>query len=130
MSLRFRLAGSRLVLENPRRDAVAILSYSAASDCDAEETQSGGALPGAPPPRPPPWQGLPLPPPVVPSRAAVKAAAIALADRIASARSGAELTAAVRDEDGTLAAAAAIALGWEATELPSASLAGVRLVPH
>ena len=99
---------SRLRLENPRRDALAILCY------------------GAPNTSPPPPGKLPTPPPVAPSRSAVKAAALALRDKLAD---GAALEAAVRDEDGALATAAAEGLGWEVTVLPEPTLAGVALGP-
>ena len=39
----------------------------------------------------------------------------------------AAIASAVRDDDGTLATAAAEGLGWEVTELPASTLAGVRL---
>jgi hypothetical protein len=99
-----------LQLESPRRDALAVLCYGSAD---------------AAPPSP---GALPAPPPVAPSRAAVRAAALAL--RAALARAGgdrAAIAAAVRDEHGALATAAAEGLGWEVTELPTATLAGVRL---
>ena len=61
---------------------------------------------------------LPTPPPVAPSRDAVKAAARALQRSLATARSEGEVAAAVSDRDGELAAAAAAALCWEVTDLP------------
>ena len=99
-----------LQLESPRRDALAVLCYGSA---DAA---------------PPPPGALPAPPPVAPSRAAVRAAALALRAALAQAGGNrAAIAAAVRDEHGALATAAAEGLGWEVTELPTATLAGVRL---
>lgn len=102
---------SRLLLESPRREALAILCY------------------GAPESAPPPPGTMPTPPPVAPSRSAVKAAALALKEQLRQAKSAAALHAAVDDAGGALATAAAEALGWEVTELPQDTLAGVHLAP-
>ena len=100
-----------LCLQNPRRDAIAVLCY------------------GAPTSEAPPPGVLPKPPPVAPSRSAVKAAAFALRGRLALADSDEAIAAAVGDADGALATAAAEALGWEVTELPRDTLDGVHMVP-
>ena len=102
---------SMLCLQNPRRDAIALLCY------------------GAPTSEAPPPGVLPKPPPVAPSRSAVKAAAFALRGRLVLADSDEAIAATVRDADGTLATAAAEALGWEVTELPRDTLDGVHMVP-
>lgn len=99
---------SKLCLEHPKRDALAVLCY--------------GVLDAAPPAA----GRLPTPPPVAPSRAGVKAAALALAKRLARAGGAADVKAAVGDADGTLGLAAAEALGWELCELPE-TLKGVQL---
>ena len=89
---------------HPRRQALALLCYgaSAASAPLADDE-------------------LPTPPPVAPSRAAVRAAALALRHRLEAADKEADIRTAVDDADGVLATAAAVAIGWEVTPLSEAS---------
>lgn len=102
---------SRLQLENPRREALAILCYGAPTSDAPADLQ------------------LPTPPPVAPSRSAVKAAALVLLEKLARADGAKAVHAVVNDLDGALATAAAEALGWEITHLPKDTLAGVQLAP-
>lgn len=99
---------SLLQLESPRREAIAVLCY------------------GVPTAKPPPPRQLPTPPPVAPSRSAVKAAVLALRTQLQADPGPSAIEAAVSDSGGLLGLSAAEALGWEVCEMPS-SLAGVHL---